>query len=357
MKATTRMASRTRSQLASEAPRPPTIHDLARESGVSKTTVSRVLNGSPRVSAEARSSVLAAIDRTGFRINLAARSLRTTRSSLVGLLVPAINNEIIGEIAQHLDVRLREHGVGLSITSSGLNPEGDLVGIDSFEARGVDAIIVLLADDRDPRVRERLQRATCPVVLLDREVRGLRSDAVLTDHRSGAIDAIEHLTQIGHHRVGFSTMTRRTRVGREMLAGFEHGLARSGLDGDDALVIESDDFGHAAGMAAADQLIDARATAIIATGPMTFIGGMLERIEQRGLVVPDDISLIAYTDNELPLLTRPQLTVISRPLEETGIVLSRIVLERLTNGDLPARIEVLRPRLVVRASTGPLGAR
>lgn len=351
------MASTHPPRSAVETTRPPTIHDLARESGVSKTTVSRVLNGSPRVSADARARVLAAVDRTGFRINLAARSLRTARSSLVGLLVPAINNEIIGEIAQHLDVRLREGGVGLAITSSGNNAEGDLVGIDSFEARGVDAIIVLLADDREPRVQARLRRASCPVILLDREIRGLSCDSVLTDHRSAAVDAVEHLVGIGHRQLGLSAMTGRTRVGRELVAGFQSGLARSGLDSDPALIVESDDFGHAAGAGAADRLLDAGATAIIATGPMSLIGGVIARIEERGLTVPDDLSLIAYTDNELPLLTRPQLTVISRPLEETGLVLSRIVLERLTNGDLPPRIEVMRPRLVVRNSTAaPLAA-
>src|SRR5262249_8316429 len=104
--------------------RSPTILDLARESGVSKTTVSRVLNGSASVAPETRERALEAMERLGFRVNLAARALRTTRSALVGLLVPAIDNEVFGRVAQRLETELARDGVSLVITSSAWTARG-----------------------------------------------------------------------------------------------------------------------------------------------------------------------------------------------------------------------------------------
>ena len=104
--------------------RDPTILDLARAANVSKTTASRVLNGAPNVAPETRARVLEAIKSIDYRVNTAARSLRTTRTFLVGLLVPAINNDVFGMIAEVLEEELRHDGVGLVIASSGWDARG-----------------------------------------------------------------------------------------------------------------------------------------------------------------------------------------------------------------------------------------
>ena len=133
----------------------PTILDLARAANVSKTTASRVLNGAPNVAPETRARVLAAIERIDYRVNVAARSLRTTRSFLVGYLVPAVANDVFGRFAEVLEEELRHDGVGLVIASSGWDEEGERLALESLRARRVDALVLSLVNDREPEDRQR----------------------------------------------------------------------------------------------------------------------------------------------------------------------------------------------------------
>jgi LacI family transcriptional regulator len=154
----------------------PTILDLARAANVSKTTASRVLNGAPNVAPETRSRVLAAIERIDYRVNVAARSLRTTRSFLVGYLVPAVANDVFGRFAEVLEEELRHDGVGLVIASSGWDEEGERLALESLRARRVDALVLSLVNDRDPKIAAFLQSIRQPIVLIDREVKGVSAD-------------------------------------------------------------------------------------------------------------------------------------------------------------------------------------
>ena len=153
--------------------RAPTILDLAATAGVSKATVSRVLNGSPRVAPETRTRVQAAIDDLGFQVNRAARSLRTSRTGLVGMLVPVIS--VFGRIVEELDRELAEAGVSILLTASRRRqPERDLEGIEILRAQGVDALVLAPSHDSDPVLARALAGVRTPVVLLDREVPGSR---------------------------------------------------------------------------------------------------------------------------------------------------------------------------------------
>jgi LacI family transcriptional regulator len=329
------------------------VLDLARETGVSKSTVSRVLNGSPNVSPEARARVNEGVKRLDYRINLAARSLRTTKTALVGLLVPAINNEVFAEIAEQLDAELRKAGVMLAVTSSGWSPEGELSALDALESRGVDAIVVALADDRERRVAARLRLFDAPVVLLDREVSRLQAEAVLTDNRAGIVLCIEHLARLGHRAIGMSTSTDSTRPGRELVAAYRDSLSRLGLDTSEGLLVRSDTYTREAGWAAAKSLIDAGATAIIGCGPVAFIAGALDHLSDRGLDIPQDVSFVEYTDSELATVNRPRLSVILRPVGEIGRLAARLTLARMANERQPRRVEFVSTSFLDRESTAP----
>lgn len=331
--------------------RAPTLLDLARETGVSKSTVSRVLNGSPHVSTEARARVHEGVKRLDFRINLAARSLRTAKTALVGLLVPAINNEAFAEIAEQLDAELRKAGVMLAVTSSGWSSEGELSALDALESRGVDAIVVALADDREHRVAARLRSFDAPVVLLDREVSRLSAEAVLTDNRAGIVLCMEHLARLGHRAIGISASTDRTRPGREIVAAYRDSIERLGLDTSERLLVRSDNYTREAGSAAAKSLIDARATAIVACGPVAFIAGALDLLSDRGLHIPEDISFVEYTDSELATVSRPRLSVIVRPVDEIGRLAARLTLARMANERQPRRVEFVATSFLDREST------
>jgi LacI family transcriptional regulator len=328
-----------------------TIHDLAREAGVSKTTVSRVLNGSPDVAAETRSRVLAAIDALGFQVNLAARALRTSRSGLIGLLVPVLN-EVFSEIASQLDRELSAHGFNLLIATSNWETDRDLLTLEALHSRGVDALVISLADDRNPEIGAYLRSLDRPIVLLDREVRGVVSDSVLTDQRGGVTQAVEHLAGLGHRSIGLITMSPRTRPGREAYANYAAACAAWNLRCDPELTIQSDHFDPRAGRSGVDRLVSAGADAIMALGPMGLVTGVLERLGESNLRIPDDISVISYDENPLAFVKPPRLTVIARPIGEIGRLASQLVTTRLANLEASPRVEVVQTRLIVRDSTG-----
>lgn len=327
-----------------------TIHDIARAAGVSKSTVSRVISGHQSVAPETRTAVLQTVQNLGYLVNSAARSLRTTKSALVGLLVPAINHVVFAEIAERLDESLREQGITLAITSSGWDVEAELAALEALVSRRVDALVVALINDRSPRVGALLREVAIPIVLLDREVRGLRADGVFTDHRTGLREAVHHLAELGHRRIAMLSLPATIRPGREALAGYSSAIRELGLDVDPRLQHELSNDREMLGVG---PVLDAGATAIIigsgATGAVARILGELER---RSVVIPGDLSIVAVDESDLATLVRPRLTTVTRSTAEIGRLASRLVTNRLAGPTVPARIETVVSRLVVRESTG-----
>jgi LacI family transcriptional regulator len=338
--------------------RAPTLRDIAREARVSKSTVSRVLNSSPDVSDEARTRTVAAMEQLGYHINHAARSLRTARTSQVGLLVPQINNEVFGEIAERLEELLATEGISLAITSSGWDVNSELRALDALEARGVDVMVIALVDERDRRIAERLQRFGPPLVMLDRQVRGVRGDAVFTDHRIGIGQCIEHLAGLGHTAIAITTGTDNTRPGREQFAAYRDAMARVGLAQREELVVRSDIYTRDSGRHAAETLLANGATAMIACATVAPIAGALEYLGEKRVRIPNDVSFVEYTDSELAQIHAPKLSVILRPVADIGRAAGRLTLSRMANPDLPARVEMVTTQFLDRQSTaGPSRAR
>lgn len=331
----------------------PTILDLARAANVSKTTASRVLNGAPNVAPETRARVLAAIERIDYRVNVAARSLRTTRSFLVGYLVPAVANDVFGRFAEVLEEELRHEGVGLVIASSGWDEEGERLALESLRERRVDALVLSLVNDRNPNIGTILKSIRQPIVLIDREVKGVKADVVLTDERSGSRDAVEHLAGLGHTAVGFATISTSVRPGRESLAGYQKAMDALGLRSIGEVIVLYGRVDRMSGHEIAEQMVEKGATAILCCVPTTVTAGVLERLEQLGVEVPRDVSVIGFDDSDLASVIRPQLSVLARPLEQVSRHASRLIISRLINPSLPPRVEVVRMRLLDRDSTAP----
>ena len=331
--------------------RDPTILDLAHAARVSKTTASRVLNGAPNVAPETRARVLEAIRRIDYRVNAAARSLRTTRTFLVGYLVPAVSNDVFGRIAEVLEEELRQQGVGLVIASSGWDPEGERVALESLRARQVDALVLSLGNDRAPEVGELLSSIDRPLVLIDREVKGVDADVVLTDERGGASAAIEHLASLGHRTVAVAVISTLVRPGRESLAGLRTAIAERGLRCAAEIVVPYARIDRQSGHEVAQQALDNGATAIVCCVPTPVTAGVLERLSELGCDVPRDVSVIGFDDSDLASVIRPPLTVVARPLNQVSRLASRMVTSRLVNPQLPPRVGVVHMNMLVRGST------
>jgi LacI family transcriptional regulator len=328
-----------------------TILDVARAASVSKSTVSRVLNGSPHVAGSTRERVLEAVSKLDFRANNAARGLRTTRSRLIGLMVPAISNDVFSRIAEVIEENLRHSGVGLVIASSGWNGEGEQLSLESLRERSVDGLVVSLMNEHEPSVRERLASLSRPVVLLDREVPGLRADVVLTDQRAGIEQALEHLAELGHQQVGLATISQDVRPGREARSSFVDSAERLGLAIAHQVVVPYERIDRRSGWEIAEQMVGANATAILSFVPNSVTAGVLEYLDQNGLNVPEDVSLVAFDESELASVKRPQLTVVSRPIDDLALTAARMITSRLEQPGLPPRVETVRTSLKARGST------
>jgi LacI family transcriptional regulator len=344
--------------LGSETERPrsnqePTIVDLARAANVSKTTASRVINDAPNVAPATRARVLEAVKRIDYRVNIAARGLRTTRSFLVGYLVPAVSNDVFGKYAEVLEEELRRQQIGVVIASSGWELEGERLALESLLARRVDALVLSLCNDRDPGVRNLLRSVRRPLVLIDRDVKGVHADVVLTDERDGIRAALEHLTAMGHHRVGCAVHDTSVRPGRESRASFQIAAAELGIESAGEMVVPYGGAGRAYGHEVAEAMLERGATAILSCVPTTVTAGVLERLAQLGATVPGDMSVIGFDDSDLAAVMR--LTVLARELEQVSRHAARLISSRLVDPTLPTRVEVVHRYLLVRESTGPPG--
>lgn len=333
--------------------RPPTIVDLAELAGVSKTTVSRVLNNAPNVASETRSRVLEAVGALGFHVNHAARTLRTTRTDLVGLLVPVIS--IFGLIVEALDRQLAADGMSILLTSSRRrDAERDVDALETLVGRGVDALVIAPSDDRSPRLARYLQRLRPPVVLLDREVHGVTADAVLIDQRPGIADAVEHLFGAGRRRIGLLTRDQRTRAGRQIICEFKRSSAERAISAGAELIAEFDDLDRDAGRVGVDRLLEAGADSLISTGTMEHTASVLGRLGELGLRVPADVSLVVYGHTALPESPGASLPMVAYPVEEIARATRRLLIPRLAGTLAPPRVEVVRTTFVDASPTLPV---
>ncbi len=330
--------------------RAPTIVDLAFAAGVSKATVSRVLNGSPQVADVTRARVLTAIDAMGFQVNQAARTLRTSRTDLIGVLVPVIS--VFGRIVEELDRDLAEAGISMLLTASRRRqPERDIDAVEMLVGRGVDALVLAPSHDSSADLAHALGRVRAPIVLLDREVAGLAADAVLVDQGPGITGAMEHLVADGRSRIGLLSRDDKTRPGRQIRASYELQAVRLHLDCRADLVQGFDDLDRRTARDGVDALLAAGVDAIIATGTMEHTATVLERLSELGVSVPRDLALVVYSYTGAEMSTRGGLPTVAYPVDRIAQATYRLLMPRLADPDAPPRTEIVS-NVFVSTATG-----
>lgn len=327
--------------------RRPTLNDVAAEAGVSRSTVSRVINAHAYVADDVRDRVHAAIEHIGYLPNESARALRTNRTMTVGLLVTRLQNQVFAGIAQSLDESLMAAGRTLLAGSSADDPDHEAHVVSAFLRRGIDGLVLTLVDEQAPRLRRDLVGAGIPLVLLDRESRGLSADQVLCGHREGMSAAMAELREHGHERICLITPPRAVRPGREVRASFLH------LGGTDAL-IRSGQLTEAFGQEATTELLSMTPapTALIVSGTEVVVGA-LEAIRSMGLRIPEDLSIIAYDDSPATRLYQPPVSSLYRDPARMGTIAASMIIERLNGYAGPPRTVMLPTQFIRRGSVGP----
>jgi len=209
-------------------PRSVTIHDVAREAGVSTASVSRVVNGDRPVLDDTTVKVKAAIDKLGYKANQVARSLKTRATKTIGVVAPLLASDFFMLIAESMDRELSAHGYSLIVCSSNESVEEEAKRLRLLSGRLVDGIVMIPASDRGAHVRE-IKARGIPVVFIDRLAMDAGADAVLVDNEGGAREATEALIADGFRRIGFLGAGLDIMTARERYEGYRSAMARAGL--------------------------------------------------------------------------------------------------------------------------------
>jgi LacI family transcriptional regulator len=330
-----------------------TIIDVAREAGVSYSTVSRVVNNYPHIKPETREKVLNAMMRLGYVVNQQARSLRGGRSQVVGLLVPEVGNNYVGAIIRGIDLELAAQQYDLMLYTTHRQKTRESTYVATITRGLADGLLLLLPANAEAYMAT-LQQQQFPHVLIDHQhVDHPATSTIQATNWQGAYDATRHLIVLGHRRIGYIVGLREVQTSLDRLDGFRAALADHGLPEDPALIHDGDFF-RPHGYAAAQQFLalDDPPTAIFAANDASAFG-VMEAMQEAGLRVPDDMSVVGFDDVAEAAQVHPALTTVRQPLEAMGRRAAQLLLERLDDADLPGERVELPTELIIRESCAP----
>jgi LacI family transcriptional regulator len=327
-----------------------TIVDVAKEAGVSFSTVSRVLNNEDHVKPEKREKVLRTIARLGYTANVQARSLRGGRTHVIGLLVRDLGTAYIGEVIRGIDSRLADAQYDLMLYTTHRRKMQVHAYVATLTRGMADGLLLVLP--RNPEgYLESLRERRFPFVLIDHQGIDNEGPAVGAQNLQGGYTATRYLLELGHRRSGMILGHMEMGCARDRLDGYHMALKEFGVTADPTLIVHGE-FDQPSGYAAATALLaqPTPPTAIFASNDVMAFGAM-EAARAHGLHIPDDISIVGFDDVPQAEQVNPPLTTVRQPLKEMGSHAAQMLLEIIGNPERPAKKIELPTELVVRAST------
>lgn len=326
------------------------LKDVARDAGVSVTTVSHVVNGTRRVAPATMARVQRAIAELGYRPDSIARALKSNRSHTLGMIVTAANNPFFAEIIRGVEDRCFANGYSLVLCNTDDADAKQLTYLQTLRDKRVDGLIVMTAHSGSDFLAA-LARQPLPTVLMDADPSGAHDIAVVNDDsRLGARLAIEHLLSRGLRDIALLTGPDSHPRSRERLAGAREALGEAGIALPPSHIVATNllaDGGHRAMQALLRS--GSCPQALFAFNDLVAIGAM-RAAREHGLALPDDLSVVGYDDIELGRYFSPALTTVHQPIYELGDMAVTQLIERLEHRRPLQRTLQLAPRLVVRES-------
>ncbi|MFC4584899.1 LacI family DNA-binding transcriptional regulator [Sphaerisporangium corydalis] len=325
----------------------PSIGRVAKLAGVSATTVSHALNGRRPVSAATRQRVMDAIAELGYRPNVLARGLRTSRSQAIGLIIPDITNPFYPMLARGLQDVLGPAGYHEIISNTDGDRDLERSALDQMIARQVDGIAFAVfhthAEDLLPAID-----VGVPVVRLGGRLLQDGVDLVHSDDEGGAAEATRYLLDRGYGRIGFVCGPDAQGPAAERVTGYLAALAERGLPPDPDLIVHTH-FSRAGGMAGTLRLLGLPRPprAVVCANDVMAIGA-LDAAARRGLKVPGDLAIMGFDDIEAATLVSPQLTTMANPARKIGQACGRLLLDRLSGTASGPPSETIIPARLIR---------
>jgi LacI family transcriptional regulator len=314
-----------------------TISELAELAGVHASTVSRVMNPATRhlIGAEVADRVLKAAQKLNYSPNRIAATLRTSRSGTIGVILPDITNPIFPPICRGIEDELAKRGMLPLIANAAGTAERKRFVVDQMVGRRVDGLILATAERNDP-VLMHSGRVSC----------------VVGDSHLAMRLAVAHLTQLGHSHIAHVGGPIELSTGFQRKQGFLDAVKENSLKLSACPVVQSDAYSRPAGKAACSALLEKRKniTAIVAGNDLIALG-CYDALHEAGLRCPDDVSVIGHNDMPLMDSVAPAMTTIHLPLYEMGARAAALIIDTLQGGGKGNVNVVLRPELMIRAST------
>lgn len=331
-----------------------TLEDIAKLVGVHRSTVSRVINGSPKVSPEVRDRVLKAIRETGYQPNAAARTLASQRSWMIGLVLPRsvsvfFTDPYFPQLTQGIAFGCNNHDYTLCLFLVG-NKEDEEKILPRLSRRGMLDGILIQSGTPDDILIDQLNASSIPSAMIGRpnEPEGL--SYIDVDNVRAAELATDHLINIGYHRIATITGPKGSTVTADRIEGYQKALKKSGRSIEKALIAQGD-FSEVSGYNAMKVLLAKQPDAVFAASDI-MAAGAIRAVKEVGLKIPEDIAFVGFDDIPLGTLTTVSLTTIRQPILKFGVRAVELLIDLIENGTTPPQQIIMDAELIIRDSCG-----
>ena len=334
---------------------PASIKDIAKEAGVSHTTVSRALRGSPLISEETTKRIQAAARKLGYFPSAAARSLKTNRSQALGVIVSNIDDPYFSEILQGIEEVAQSNYYSLFMAASQHDSAREASIVQAMRQHRVDGVIICSTTFSDEQ-SQNFSKYGIPIVVVNNQAVEDYRYSIYHDDVDGSRQLTKHLILMGHRKIAYLGNSSSGRTTQDRLAGFRQEMEAAGLPVSDNHVYEIPGSEPDKSVSGVDYFLNLqdRPTAIVCFNDMIAIG-MLKTLNERGVRVPQEISITGFDNIVFSNYTNPPLTTFDQPKRFMGQKAAELILSLLDSaskiGMLEQKIQVLKGKLLVREST------
>jgi LacI family transcriptional regulator len=330
----------------------PTIHDIAKELGISASTVSRALNDNPRISQITREKIKAFAEKLGYRPNTLASNLRNKKSNTIGIVVPLINRNFFSSVISGVEDVAFSAGYNVVISQSNDNAAKEVSIVKSMFLNRVDGLIISIAMQTSTFDHLKLfRRKNIPLVFFDRAVAEIETDKIVVDDFAGGFRVTQHLIDEGYKRIGLIAGPQNLKIYLDRKNGYLEALQKNGFAYDESLIVyiklTSDE-----GTPAIDQLMSfPNPPDAVFCGNDTTALVVMNYLRDKGFRIPQDIGIVGYSNEPFSKVVSPSITTISQPGFEMGQKAAELIIRKIENKERTYQTITLPTELIVRESS------
>ncbi|MCA1802651.1 MAG: LacI family transcriptional regulator [Rhodothermaceae bacterium] len=332
-----------------------TLKEVAEAVGVSTMTVSRVINNRPNVDEKTRKKILEAAKKMGYTPNHVAKSLVSSRTYTIGVIIPEISHSFFPEVVRGIEEATNNKNYQIFLTNTSDNFGKEQKVLNALRSKRVDGILVsssLTTDDFS--FYKLIIKSGLPLVFFDRGIEDIGASCIGVNDKTASRQITEHLISHKYKRIGYLSGPKRVSIGKERFNGYIEAMTRHNLEIDERLIIENG-FNEKCGYAAMNELLalpkEIWPRAVVAVNdPVAF--GAMDAIREAGLSIPNDIAIVGFTDDIRAKLVACPLTTVQQPAYEVGKKAASKLIRTIENKDEPVETVELITKLVIRKSCG-----